>query len=67
MSKIIGVNSIEFTHGGRYDTGFWVSATIDIIKETSEVTYDLGSDDSDDLEYVILKWLNNRKKKVVTR
>lgn len=59
---IIGIDKIHFEHGGRFDTGFWTGASIKVIKQTSEVSYSLTDDESEDLEYVILKWLKKRKK-----
>lgn len=62
MESIISISKLKFHHGGRYDVGFWVKGEITVFKEIGEEKFNLSVDDSEDLEYVILEWLKNKKK-----
>jgi hypothetical protein len=55
MSKIIGIEKVQVHHGGRYDTGFWTSILVTVIEEDREKTYSLSANESEDLEYTIMK------------
>lgn len=62
MAKVIGVKRVSFEHGGRYDTGFWVGASVEVIEEDKIKSYQLSSNESEDLEYTIMKWVKKRLK-----
>jgi hypothetical protein len=62
-NRIIGIEKVQFSHGGRYDTGFWTTGAITVIKEDRTISFNLSADDAEDLEYTLLKWLGKRKQR----
>jgi hypothetical protein len=58
----IGIDRVQFHHGGRFDTGFWTTASILAFTKDSTKPIELSNDEAEDLDYVILKWLKKRLK-----